>query len=71
MRSIHARRHSAPEPEEELPADLVELKRRADAAGVSIQLPKAGATLEDREQMRLKDITLSEVVVRLRRGGEL
>ena len=71
MRSNHARKHQPLEPEDELTDDLADLKRRAEAAGVTIQFANPDAEWTEPEPLPLKGITLSEVVIRLRRGGEL
>jgi hypothetical protein len=61
------------DPEDEnLPPDLLALKRGLAAEGIGVQLPTPGATWKEFDPpLQLEGITLSEMVIRLRRGGEL
>jgi len=48
--------------------DLVEMKRRAEADGVYVQIPKRGAVWKEPTPIRLNGISLSDVIIALRHG---
>jgi hypothetical protein len=48
--------------------DLIEFKRRAEADGVYVQIPKRSAVWKEPTPLRLKGVSLSDVIVRLRHG---
>ena len=56
---------------EEYDPDLLELKRRCEAAGVSVRLPRPGAKWKDFEPLPIDADEISEMVVRFRRENSL
>lgn len=48
--------------------DLIEFKRRAEADGVYVQIPKRGAVWKEPTPLTLDGVSLSETVIRLRHG---
>lgn len=55
-----------------VPEDLLALKRGLEAEGIGVQIPRPGATWEPFEPMlESRGISLTDMVIRLRRGGKL
>lgn len=53
--------------DEDLPPDLVALRRRLAAHGVSVRLPRPGAVWVEPEPIELPEgVSLSDIIVRLR-----
>ena len=50
--------------------DLIEFKRRAEADGVYVQIPRRGAVWTEPTPLHIEGEQLSEVIIRLRHGGE-
>jgi hypothetical protein len=48
--------------------DLIEMKRRAEADGVYVQIPKRGAVWKEPTPLRLNGISPSDVIIQLRHG---
>jgi hypothetical protein len=53
----------------EYDGDLIEMKRRAEADGVYVQIPKRGAVWKEPTPLRLNGVSLSDVIVQLRHGS--
>jgi hypothetical protein len=49
--------------------DLIEMKRRAEADGVYVQIPKRAAVWKEPTPLQLNGLLLSEVIVQLRHGS--
>jgi len=49
--------------------DLVEMKRRAEADGVYVRIPKRGAVWKEPTPLRLNGVLLSDVIIDLRHGS--
>ena len=49
--------------------DLIEMKRRAEADGVYVQIPKRGAIWREPTPLQLNGVSLSDIVVQLRHGS--
>jgi hypothetical protein len=49
--------------------DLVEFKRRVEADGGYVQIPKRGVVWKEPTPLRLNGISLSDIIVQLRHGS--
>lgn len=64
-----ARKKKQEEPEEDVyDADLLEFKRRAEEAGLRVQIPRRDATWKEPRPVRLKGTSLTETLIKIRRG---
>jgi hypothetical protein len=49
-------------------ADLLEFRRRAEEAGLKVQIPRRDATWKEPRPVRVKGTSLTETLIRIRRG---
>jgi hypothetical protein len=71
MRSPDAGEEQPAVPDSEYPEDLLELKRRLEARGISVRLPKLGDPWVEPKPLPIDANEMSAFVVWLRRRGEL